>query len=148
MNRNNQVQILMADDDADDRILMKEALAESSFSNTLSFVVDGEDLLYYLSNKGKYESSPQAKPGLILLDLNMPKVSGFEALHEIRSTPHLKRIPIIVLTTSRSDEDIKRSYDLGVNSFISKPAKYKELVEVAQQIGNYWFNTVSLPTIR
>lgn len=134
----------MADDDPDDRLLMKEALEENQFSNPLSFVENGADLLDYLTQQGKYAQC--TLPGLILLDLNMPKVSGLEALQQIRINPNLKRIPVVVLTTSNSQEDVLRSYNLGVNSYICKPGKFKELVAVTREIGNYWLNTVSLPT--
>jgi two-component system response regulator len=140
-----EVSILMAEDDPDDRILMKEALLENNIINKLSFVEDGAELLDYLYKKGRFSSPETVRPGLILLDLNMPKLDGREALKQIKSDPDLKRIPVIVLTTSNAEEDITRSYDLGVNSFISKPSKFSDLVQVASQIGNYWFRTVVLP---
>ena len=137
--------ILMADDDPDDRMMMKEALEENNFLHDLHFVEDGEELLDYLHRRGKFVSEKVLTPSLILLDLNMPKVDGREALSHIKSHNIFKRIPVIVLTTSHAEEDIVKSYDLGVNSFISKPVHYNDLVLVAREIGNYWFNTVSLP---
>jgi two-component system response regulator len=139
------INILMADDDADDRMLMKEAFEENNLMNKLSFVEDGEELMDYLYKKGKYLGKETVWPGLILLDLNMPRIDGREALRLIKSDPALRRIPVIVLTTSNSDEDVRKTYDLGVNSYISKPAKFSELVKVAGQIGHYWFRTVELP---
>jgi len=137
--------ILIADDDADDRMMIKEALEENNFSHDMRFVQDGEELLDYLHQRGKYLTEKVQRPHLIILDLNMPKIDGREALSHIKSNVHLKRIPVIVLTTSRAEEDIVRTYDLGVNSFICKPVHYNDLVVVAREIGNYWFSTVALP---
>ena len=141
--------ILMADDDPDDRLLTKMALSKSRLANPLLFVEDGEELLEYLQRRGAYEDperSPQ--PGLILLDLNMPRKSGYEALEEIKNDPNLKRIPIVVMTTSQADEDVVKSYDLGANSYITKPITLNGLVEVMQQLGKYWFEITALPSER
>ncbi|MBA4854000.1 response regulator [Emticicia sp. BO119] len=138
--------ILMADDDPDDRSMTKEALEENFLLNELRFVEDGAQLMDYLKRRGKYtdpESSP--RPGVILLDLNMPKKDGRECLKEIKSDDELKSIPVIVLTTSKAEEDILRTYDLGVNSFVTKPVTFVELVEVMKNLGNYWFDIVQLP---
>jgi CheY-like chemotaxis protein len=140
------ITILVADDDPDDRQMTKEALEENYLLNDLRFVGDGEELMNYLHRRNGYanqEISP--RPGLILLDLNMPKKDGREALKEIKSDPILKRIPVIVLTTSKTEEDILRSYDLGVNCFITKPVSFKDLIEVTKSIGQYWFEIVELP---
>ncbi|MGK7392300.1 MAG: response regulator [Candidatus Cyclobacteriaceae bacterium M2_1C_046] len=137
--------ILMADDDPDDRILAKEALTENKLANDLYFVEDGEELLDFLYQRGKFNKENAPRPGLILLDLNMPKMDGREALREIKSNESFRKIPVIVLTTSKAEEDILRTYELGVNSFISKPVTFDELVEVTRQIGNYWFGIVELP---
>ena len=137
--------ILIADDDADDRMMIKEALEENNFSHDMRFVEDGEELLDYLHQRGKYLTEKVLRPSLIILDLNMPKIDGREALSQIKSNVNLKRIPVIVLTTSRAEEDIVRTYDLGVNSFICKPVRYNDLVIVTREIGNYWFSTVALP---
>lgn len=134
--------ILMADDDADDRMMMKEALEENNFSHSLEFVEDGEELLDYLYKRGKFVNEKIIRPNLIILDLNMPKIDGREALSHIKSHLNFKRIPVVVLTTSRAEEDIIKTYDLGVNSFICKPVHYSDLINVAREIGNY---TVSLP---
>jgi CheY-like chemotaxis protein len=140
------ITILMADDDPDDRMLTRDALAESRLANNLYFVEDGEELMDYLRQQGKYadpQSSP--RPGLILLDLNMPRKDGRESLKEIKSDPNLRHIPVVVLTTSKAEEDIYRTYDLGVNSFITKPVTFDGLVEVMRALGRYWFEIVELP---
>jgi two-component system, response regulator len=137
--------ILMADDDPDDRMLMKEALAEAMFPHSIHFVSDGAELLDYLNKRGRFGFEKTFRPHLILLDLNMPKIDGREALAYIKADPGLKRIPVIILTTSVADEDIIRAYDLGVNSFICKPSGFDKLVEVVRGIGNYWFGPVALP---
>ncbi len=146
--REDAVTILMADDDAEDRQMAQDALVESHLSNELRFVVDGEDLMDYLRREGAYADGglEAPKPGLILLDLNMPKKDGREALAEIKSDPKLRHIPVVVLTTSRAEEDVFRTYDLGVNSFITKPVTFAGLVEVVQGLSRYWFELVDLPT--
>ena len=135
--------ILMADDDADDRMLAKEALEESRVLNDLRFVEDGEELMDYLYRRGKFSDAP--RPGLILLDLNMPKKDGREALREIKADPDLRRIPIVVMTTSKAEEDIYRSYDLGASSFITKPVTFERLLELMRAVGQYWVEFVELP---
>jgi len=140
------ITILLADDDADDRMMASEALEESRLANDLRCVEDGEELMDYLLRRGKYsqpESAP--RPGLILLDLNMPKKDGREALREIKSEPTLRTIPVVVLTTSQAEEDIYRTYDLGVNSFITKPVNFESLVALMKTLGKYWFEIVELP---
>jgi two-component system, response regulator len=135
----------MADDDPDDRILMKEALEENNLPSNIDFVEDGKELLDYLHRRGQFAKKETFKPGLILLDLNMPKMDGREALRLIKSDPLLRRIPVVVLTTSKAEEDVFKTYDLGVNSFICKPVKFEELVQITKEIGIYWFSTVALP---
>ena len=140
------ITILMADDDMDDCELTKEAFVESHLANDLRFVGDGEELMDYLHRRGKYADATQSpRPGLILLDLNMPRKSGREALTEIKSDPQLRGIPVIVLTTSTAEQDILRSYDSGANSFISKPVGFSELVDAVKSLGKYWFEIVTLP---
>jgi len=139
------INILMADDDPDDQLMTKEAFEENRMVNKLSFVSDGEELMDYLQHRGKFNAQNAPKPGLILLDLNMPKKDGRMALKEIKADPNLKRIPVVVLTTSKSDEDIFKTYDLGVSSFITKPVTFEELVGVTKDIGQYWFGIVVLP---
>jgi len=141
--------ILMADDDADDRLLAKDALAEARLEGEIHFVENGEELLDFLQRRGTYaNSSASPRPGLILLDLNMPKKDGREALRVIKSDPDLRRIPVVVLTTSNADTDINGLYDLGANSFITKPFQFDALVKVMRVIGDYWFRTVELPGSR
>lgn len=140
------IRIVIADDDADDRMLIADALEEARLNNPIEFVEDGVELMDYLKHTGKYENlEDENLPGLILLDLNMPRKDGRTALKEIREDPKLRRIPIVVLTTSKSEEDILRTYDLGVNSFITKPVTFEKLVELAQLIGKYWIEIVALP---
>jgi CheY-like chemotaxis protein len=136
----------MADDDEDDRMMTKEALEESRLANEMRFVVDGEELIDYLYRRGKFEDPADSpRPGLILLDLNMPRKDGREALKEIKEDPNLRQIPIVVLTTSKAEEDIYRTYDLGVNSFITKPVSFEGLVFVISNLAQYWFQIVKLP---
>jgi CheY-like chemotaxis protein len=138
--------ILMAEDDADDRFLAADALKEARVLNEIRFVVDGEELMDYLCRRGQYAdpgSSP--RPGLLLVDLNMPKKDGREAIQEIKKDPDLRRIPLVVLTTSSAEEDIIRSYDFGVAGYITKPVSFDGLVDVMKVIGKYWFEIVELP---
>lgn len=142
----NMITILLADDDPDDRQLTRDAFKENRLANALVTVEDGEELMEYLHRRGKYkelENTPL--PGLILLDLNMPRKDGREALKEIKAQPEFRRIPIVVLTTSKAEEDILRTYDLGVNSYITKPVTFKSLVEIVRVLGRYWFEVVELP---
>ena len=140
------ITILMADDDEDDRMMAREALEESRVVNDFRVVQDGEELMDYLHRQGQY-ADPKASPvpGLILLDLNMPKKDGREALAEIKEDPNLRHIPVVVLTTSSADEDIVKTYDLGVNSFITKPVGFEGLVNVMKALGKYWIEIVELP---
>lgn len=140
------VTILMADDDEDDRDLTREALQNSRLANQMRFVVDGQDLMDYLRRDGPY-SEPGVdapRPGIILLDLNMPKKDGREALADIKSDADLRSIPVVVLTTSKDEEDIFRTYDLGVSSFITKPVTFAGLVEAMKTWQRYWFELVEL----
>ena len=140
------ITILLADDDPDDRQLTRDAFAENRLANVLNTVDDGEELLEYLQRRGRYaDKRDEPLPGLILLDLNMPRKDGREALKEIKADPTLRRIPIVVLTTSKAEEDILRTYDLGVNSYITKPVTFKSLVELIKLLGRYWFEVVELP---
>jgi CheY-like chemotaxis protein len=140
------ITILMADDDADDRRLTRDALEESRLANDLRFVENGEELLDYLRHQGKFKDAEKApRPGLILLDLNMPRMDGRTALKEMKADPDLRQIPVTVLTTSKADEDIFRSYDLGVNSYIVKPVTFEALVDILQTLEKYWFEIVELP---
>jgi CheY-like chemotaxis protein len=145
-NNTKPIVILLADDDAEDRDITRKALEKNRLANEFYSVADGEELLDFLHHRGRF--TPPAlspTPGLILLDLNMPKKDGREALAEIKADPALRRIPVVVMTTSKAEEDIFRTYDLGSNSFISKPITFAGLVEVTMVLGQYWFQIVTLP---
>jgi CheY-like chemotaxis protein len=140
------ITILMADDDEEDRMLTRKAFDLNRVGNELRFVEDGEDLLDYLYQRGKYEGGANApRPGLILLDLNMPRLDGREALEVIKRDPNLRRIPVVVMTTSEADQDIARSYDLGANSYVTKPVTFESLAQVIKALDQYWFEIVALP---
>ena len=140
------ITILMADDDPDDRQMTKEAFAESCLANDLRFVEDGEELMDYLQRRGKYaDPADSPRPGLILLDLNMPRKDGREALREIKADPALKTIRVVVLTTSKTEEDIYRSYDLSAASYITKPVTFSSLLDIIKTLGKYWLEIVALP---
>ena len=140
------ITILLVDDDEEDLVMAQEALRESRLGNDLRTTHDGEELMDYLLRRGQYaDAADSPKPGLILLDLNMPKKDGREALAEIKANPELRKIPVIVLTTSKAEEDIFRTYDLGVNSFITKPVTFSGLVEAMRVVSQYWFEIVELP---
>jgi CheY-like chemotaxis protein len=143
----NAIVILMADDDEDDRMLTADALQDSKLANTFTTVNDGEELMDYLHRRGKYAPPAIApRPGLVLLDLNMPKMDGREALREMKSDPELRSIPVVVLTTSKAEEDIERTYNLGANSFIVKPVTFETLAESLRVLTEYWFEVVRLPS--
>jgi CheY-like chemotaxis protein len=144
--RSKPIIILMADDDEDDRLLTRDALAENRIVNDIYFVEDGEDLMNYLYQREDYsEPGVAPRPSLILLDLNMPRKDGREALQEIKNDPELRMIPVVVLTTSKAEEDILKTYDLGVSSFITKPVDFQSLVHIMKTLGAYWFQIVHLP---
>lgn len=135
----------MADDDDDDYMLTQNALKKSHLLNKLVRVADGEELMEYLLKTGRYADTSAQRPSVILLDLNMPKMDGREALKAIKSNKELRNIPVVVFTTSKAEEDIIRSYQLGVNSFITKPVTFDNLIDVMRTLGNYWFKIVELP---
>ena len=140
------ISILVADDDPDDRMMIEEAFVENRIANKIDFVEDGEQLMAYLHREGPYaELKDTPFPGIVLLDLNMPKKDGREALREMKADPELCRIPVIVLTTSIAEEDIVRTYGLGVSSFITKPVSFEGLVDAVRVICKYWIQIVALP---
>ena len=140
------ITILIADDDIDDRMLIRDALIESRVANDFREVADGVELMDYVHNRGFFaDTKLYPRPGLILLDLNMPRKDGREALKELKADPTLRTIPVVVLTTSKAEEDIYRTYDLGVSSFITKPVSFDALVEIMKTLGRYWFEIVELP---
>jgi len=143
------ITILMADDDPDDRLLTADALKEARLINDIRFVENGEELLDYLRKQGKFSGAVDApRPGLILLDLNMPRKDGRTVLKELKQDTDLRTIPVVVLTTSKDDEDVYKSYDLGVNSYIVKPVTFEALVDILQTLEKYWFEIVELPPAR
>jgi CheY-like chemotaxis protein len=140
------VTVLIADDDPDDQRLTGEALAGSGPPKDIRFVCDGEELLDYLRHRGKYADAVSApRPGVILLDLNLPRKDGREALREIKQDPQLRLIPVTVLTVSTAETDIHRVYDLGANSYLCKPRSYTELMETMSSWSRFWLDTVELP---
>jgi CheY-like chemotaxis protein len=143
------ITILMADDDPDDRLLTADALKEARLINDIRFVENGEELLDYLRRTGKFAPPADApRPGLILLDLNMPRKDGRAVLKDLKQDAELRTIPVVVLTTSKDDEDVYRSYDLGVNSYIVKPVTFEALVDILQTLEKYWFEIVELPPVK
>jgi CheY-like chemotaxis protein len=139
------VTLLCAEDDADYRLLTRRALKASRLANDLRFVEDGEELMDYLCRRGKYAAPGSApRPGLILLDLNLPKKDGREALEEIKKDADLRHIPVVILTTSNAEEDVVRTYSLGASSYIRKPVNMTSLVDIMSTIGHYWFEIVEL----
>lgn len=147
MNKSTQpIRIVVADDDADDRLMIKDAFEESKLGNPVDFVEDGVELMEYLNRQGKWTHlTNQPFPGFILLDLNMPRKDGRTALKEIKESAEHHRIPIVILTTSKAEEDIIRTYNLGVNSFICKPVSFDKLVDIVKTVGHYWIEIVALP---
>ena len=141
-----RVTILMADDDPDDRQLAREAFEEAKLANDLRFVEDGVELLDYMHRRGKF-SDPATSPwpSIILLDLNMPRKDGREALQELKADPRFRTIRVIILTTSKAEEDMLRSYDLSAASYITKPVTFESLVDVVKTLGKYWLEIVELP---
>ncbi len=141
--------LLLADDDPDDRLLVQDAVTESGWSGELRCVENGEELLDYLLRRRKYAAPAEApRPGVILLDLNMPRKDGREALREMKADACLRRIPVVVLTTSKADTDITGLYELGASSFISKPVHFEGLLNVIRAVGHYWFQVVELPVLK
>lgn len=146
MRLNQPVRIVVADDDADDRMMIKDAFEESKLGNPVDFVEDGVQLMEYLRREGQYSNlAGQPYPGFILLDLNMPRKDGRTVLKEIKESSELHRVPIVILTTSKAEEDIIKTYNLGVNSFICKPVSFEKLVDIVRTVGHYWIEIVALP---
>lgn len=143
---NGPIIILLAEDDPDDCYLIGEALSESNVPHKLFTVKNGEELMDYLYNRNEYKDTDKwPRPGLILLDLNMPLKNGIAALEDIKNDPGLKRIPIVVLTTSQSEEDVIQTYEMGISSFITKPMTFTALVDAMRSLGEYWDKLVKLP---
>lgn len=137
--------ILIADDDHDDRLFMEQALRKNGFIQDIQFVEDGEELMDYLRQEGRFAAQGAPWPNLLILDLNMPRKNGFQALEEIKNDPKMRRLPVVVMTTSSADEDVVKTYNLGVNSFVTKPFNFNRLVEMVGALKTYWMDTVKLP---
>jgi CheY-like chemotaxis protein len=137
------VDVLLVEDDPGDVLMTREALTESKVANELSVVTNGEEALKFLRREAPFEDAP--KPGLILLDLNLPRIDGKEVLATIKADPDLRRIPVVVLTTSRAEEDIVRSYDLHANAYVTKPVDFEKFVEVVRQVDEFYLSVVKLP---
>lgn len=145
-NARNQVPILIVDDDLDDCEMIRDAFKESRLLNSIHFVHNGEEAIQYLNHLGKFEDRVlHPRPGLILLDLNMPRMDGREVLKTIKGDTDLRQIPVVILTTSQAEEDVFRAYNLGVNSFITKPVSFGAFVQVMTDLGHYWLEIVKLP---
>ncbi len=143
---NTQISILVADDDEDDRFLIRTAFRDSQLSNDIFFVADGVELMQFLHHEGAYEDQSQfPRPGIIFLDLNMPRKDGWEALSEIKQNPDLKSIPVVVLTTSNSERDILKTYESGANCYITKPISFDQLLQIVKSFGQFWLNIASVP---
>lgn len=139
--------IMVAENDEDDRTLVKFAFAECKLPNKVDFVEDGEQLLDYLYHRGPYQDRVHARPDLILLDLGLPRVNGHEALKEIKSDPELRSIPVVIFTTSKSPKDINSTYSMGANSFIVKPVTFDGLIQVMNVLAEYWAEVTELPVM-
>jgi CheY-like chemotaxis protein len=137
--------ILIADDDADDRYLLQTAFEEKGFKEKIDFVENGVDLLNFLVSIQTNDSVEKKYPRFILLDLNMPKKDGREVLKEMKENPDFKRIPVIIFTTTKNENEIKRCYELGANTYIVKPVSFDALLKMVEDIRSYWLNTASVP---
>lgn len=145
MSGSDSINILIVDDDEDDRILAIQALQKSTFDSNVSYVTDGDELMDYLHRRGAFENDTAPMPDLILLDLNMPRKNGKEALRQIRDDKMLDHIPVVIFTTSQADQDIAECYKLGANSYIVKPVNFQSLVNVMNALQVYWSEFVQLP---
>ena len=144
MTDNKPVEILLVEDNPGDVRLTMEALKEGRLLNHVSVAEDGVEALAFLRQKGKY--ADEARPDLILLDLNLPKKDGREVLAEIKEDPELRHIPVVVLTTSTAEQDVLRTYDLHANCYINKPVDFEQFIEVVKSVGDFWFSVVILPS--
>jgi len=142
----NLVHILLVEDSPTDVMLTREAMEHYKVLNPLDVVDDGVAAMEYLRREGQYRSAP--RPGLVILDLNLPRKSGREVLEELKSDPELKNIPVVILTTSKSEEDVARSYGLHANCYITKPVDFQKFIEVVRTINDFWFGVVTLPPVR
>ncbi|HVW50191.1 MAG TPA: response regulator [Trinickia sp.] len=144
----NLVHILLVEDSPTDVMLTREAMEQYKVLNPLDIVDDGVDAMDYLKGRGKYADREPTRPGLIILDLNLPRMSGREVLFELKQDPELRNIPVVVLTTSKSEEDVMKSYCLHANCFITKPVDFSKFIDVVRSINEFWFGVVTLPPVR
>lgn len=142
------VHILLVEDSPTDVMLTREAMEQYKVLNPLDIVEDGVDAMDYLKGRGKYAGRELARPGLIILDLNLPRMSGREVLYELKQDPELRNIPVVVLTTSKSEEDVVKSYCLHANCYITKPVDFAKFIDVVRSINEFWFGVVTLPPVR
>jgi CheY-like chemotaxis protein len=142
------VHILLVEDSPTDVMLTREAMEQYKVLNPLDIVEDGVDAMDYLRGRGKYAGKPVARPGLLILDLNLPRMSGREVLYELKQDPELRNIPVVVLTTSKSEEDVVKSYCLHANCYITKPVDFAKFIDVVRSINEFWFGVVTLPPVR
>jgi len=142
------VHILLIEDSPTDVMLTREAMEQYKMLNPLDLVEDGVEAMDYLLGRGKYADRERARPGLIILDLNLPRMSGREVLYELKNDPELRNIPVVVLTTSKSEEDVARAYCLHANCYITKPVDFAKFIEVVRSINEFWFGVVTLPPVR
>ena len=143
MTKADLIEVLLVEDDEGDVVMTREALAEGKVVNRLHVVGDGVEAIEFLRREGTYADAP--RPDLILLDLNLPRRDGREVLAEVKGDPELRRIPVVVLTTSQAEEDILRSYDLHANAYVTKPVDFDRFVEVVRQVDEFFFTVVRLP---
>ena len=141
------VHILLVEDSPTDVMLTQEAMEQYKVVNPLDIVEDGVDAMDYLKGRGKYAEQPAPRPGLIILDLNLPRMSGREVLYELKQDPDLRNIPVVVLTTSKSEEDVVKSYCLHANCYITKPVDFAKFIDVVRSINEFWFGVVTLPPV-
>ncbi|HEX3921254.1 MAG TPA: response regulator [Streptosporangiaceae bacterium] len=138
------VDVLLVEDDVGDALIVREAFEYHKVRNTLHVVTDGEQALRFVRREGEFADAP--RPGLIMLDLNLPRRAGTEVLAEIKADPSLRVIPVVILTTSRSEEDVLRSYSLHANAYVTKPVEFEQFMDAVRQIDNFFVSVVRLPS--
>ena len=140
----NPIQILMVEDNPADARLVREVMRDSKMLNEIHWVADGVEAMAFLRRQGKYANAP--RPNIVFLDLNMPRKDGREVLHEVKTDADLRRIPVVIMTSSQAEEDIARAYDQHANCYVRKPLDFQQFHRVVQTLENFWFATVELPT--
>ena len=142
----NLIHILLVEDSPTDVMLTREAMDQYKIANPLEIVEDGIEAMEYLRQEGRFKDAP--RPGLVILDLNLPRKNGREVLYEMKNDPHLRNIPVVVLTTSKSEEDVIKSYCLHANCYITKPVDFARFIDVVRMINDFWFGVVTLPPVQ